>query len=731
MRCKQNPRLVRTQKVYFSVDADLINRLGLELVSKQETAVAELVKNAYDADATEVKVTFSGASTALGGILTIEDNGAGMDEAQLKNGFLRIATTDKLHDRISQRYQRPKAGKKGIGRFATQRLGKKLIIITQKQAEAYAYQLTINWDDYSTDQDLQQVSNTLEIVEKTKPQGTDLIIEDLRDVWSEADIKRVYRYVAELLQPYILKVSSAYTENLAAIIQESKEEIFEVSFWQDVRKIADAQEMIFDKAIAKISGYIDEEGKGVGTVISQKFGVNDSFQTQVYPSLERSKIAFEAYYFIRNRVNYYQNITRSELKSIESHLDEHYGIKVFRNGFKVPPYGDKGNDWLGISKISRQQDIPFGAKNWMGFVQIKDSEGAIFEEVAGREGLIEKVAFDELQQFMLDILKQGFNDFAAKFKISDEFKEANQQSKEAVSRSKIQATIQLIDASIKVLTNETYKPEDKEIEQEKLEQYIRQLILEANTLANETEMMRVLAGVGLMIAEFIHEVKQFGPSFNGYLSYLLERNLDEEVSSTLKEMQKTFTSFQAYTSYFDASISQNIRRELRPVSLGDTLLQFKNTIQTDLSRRNIIVEICQTEGEILTCPMHPSEWNTILQNLYSNAKKAILRAEREGKILIVLYAKEEAVYLSFHDNGSGLADKYKRDKERIFRAFETTSLPVGTSVSEEITGSGLGLYIVKQIIINRDGKIWIDEPKEGYQTCFTIKLPQFKAETTT
>ncbi len=712
------------EKVYFTVDAGIINRLGLELVSKQETAVAELVKNAYDADATEVKVTFSDASTALGGTLRIEDNGAGMDEAQLKNGFLRIATTDKLHVRVSEKYQRPKAGKKGIGRFATQRLGKRLTIITQKQAEAHAYQLTINWEDYSTDQDLQQVSNTLAIIDKTKPQGTDLIIEDLRDVWSEADIKRVYRYVANLLQPYILKIAIDDTETLSAIIQESKEEIFEVSFWQDERKIADAQEMIFDKAIAKISGYIDAEGKGVGTVISQKFGVNDSFQTEVYPTLKRSEIAFEAYYFIRNRVSYYQNMTRSELKSIERHLDEHYGIKVFRNGFKVPPYGDKGNDWLDISKIARLQDIPFGAKNWIGFVQIKDGEGEIFEEVAGREGIIEKDAFKELQSFILGVLKSGFDDFVSKFKVSDEYKEANQQSKEAVSRNKIQATIQLIDASIKILTNETYKPEDKEQEQEKLEQYIRQLILEANTLADETEMMRVLAGVGLMIAEFIHEVKQFVPSFNGYLSYLLECNLDEEVNNTLKEMQKTFASFQAYTSYFDASISQNIRRELRPISLGDTLLQFKNTIQTDLSRRNIIVEICQTEGELLTCRMHPSEWNTILQNLYSNAKKAILRAEREGKILIVLYAKEGAVYLSFHDNGDGLADKYRRDKERIFRAFETTSLPVGTSVSEEITGSGLGLYIVKQIIINRDGKIWIDEPKEGYHTCFTIKLPQ-------
>ena len=117
-------------QVRFSVDAGIINRLGKELVGKHETAVSELVKNAYDADATEVKLIFENAWNE-GGILRIEDNGLGMTTEQLVNGFMRLSSSDKIDNPRSPIYDRFRAGRKGIGRFATQRLGSKLTIITQ------------------------------------------------------------------------------------------------------------------------------------------------------------------------------------------------------------------------------------------------------------------------------------------------------------------------------------------------------------------------------------------------------------------------------------------------------------------------------------------------------------------------------------------------------------------------------------------------------------------------
>ena len=123
--------------VRFSVDAGIINRLGKELVGRQETAVSELVKNAYDADAKNVKLIFINARNK-GGTLEIIDDGTGMNKEELVNGFMRLSSSDKIHNPISNKYQRIRAGRKGIGRFATQRLGNKLTIVTQKANLDYA-----------------------------------------------------------------------------------------------------------------------------------------------------------------------------------------------------------------------------------------------------------------------------------------------------------------------------------------------------------------------------------------------------------------------------------------------------------------------------------------------------------------------------------------------------------------------------------------------------------------
>lgn len=187
--------------VRFSIDAGIIDRLGKELVARHETAVSELVKNAYDADATKVVITFK-ESYKVGGTLEIEDNGLGMTKEQLINGFMRLSSSDKLHFPHSPRYDRKRAGKKGIGRFSAQRLGKKLTIITQTLEATKALKIVIYWDDFMGDKELSFITNEIEYIEKQKEEGTTLFIEQLRDSWSEAQIKRVYRYASETIQPF-------------------------------------------------------------------------------------------------------------------------------------------------------------------------------------------------------------------------------------------------------------------------------------------------------------------------------------------------------------------------------------------------------------------------------------------------------------------------------------------------------------------------------------------------
>jgi len=147
--------------VRFSVDSGVIDRLGKELVARHETAVSELVKNAYDADATKATLHFFKVDYS-GGTLIIDDDGAGMTRDQLINGFMRISSTSKIHEPVSPIYGRSRAGKKGIGRFSAQRLGSKLTIITLTKNSETALKISVNWKKYLRDEDLYVISNKID-----------------------------------------------------------------------------------------------------------------------------------------------------------------------------------------------------------------------------------------------------------------------------------------------------------------------------------------------------------------------------------------------------------------------------------------------------------------------------------------------------------------------------------------------------------------------------------------
>ena len=344
------------KEIGFTVDAGLIDRLGRELVGRAETAVSELVKNSYDADATEVKVTFID-SDIIGGSLVIEDNGVGMNEFQLEQGFMRISSTDKVHHPVSEKYGRTKAGKKGIGRFATQRLGSRLTIISQTKESDSAIRIVIKWDKYKIDQDITSISFPLEFIEKQKDEGTVLRIDGLKDVWSEPAIKRIFRYVSELLQPNYLS-EKGRESNTATQEEQTFNVVFYRTIGNNTETVASEQKMIFDKALATIDGIVDDNGFATVKVFSEALSLNDVIPIcpddgKKYFDLIKN-VHFRVYYFIYNRYDYYKGrISSLELKNVQTIAENASGVRLYRNGFRVLPYGEPLDDWLALSCSKR------------------------------------------------------------------------------------------------------------------------------------------------------------------------------------------------------------------------------------------------------------------------------------------------------------------------------------------------------------------------------------------
>jgi len=381
--------------IRFTADASLIDRLGTELVARHETAVSELVKNAYDADAKYASINFLDVDDK-GGTLIIDDNGSGMTRGQLVKGFMKISSTSKIHEPESPLYKRRRAGKKGIGRFSTQRLGSKLTIITQTKDSKNALKLVIDWDKYKMDGDLFFITNKVEEVLKVKEKGTTLKIENLREWWSEAMIKRVYRYAIDILQPF----------PLAEIELEGNQEIkdpgFEIKCLKDGNEIADQQSMFYKHAVAEIEGHTDENGMAYWDIKNSRIH-NANTETHQYFSKDNKKegvkfeylkgIKLKAYYYIFN-VGLIPKQSESYIKSIS---EEFGGIRLYRNGFRVLPYGEPQNDWLGLDESVRKRKIlaVHGNSNFFGFVEI-GGQNHNFEELSSREGLFNNEAYQEL-----------------------------------------------------------------------------------------------------------------------------------------------------------------------------------------------------------------------------------------------------------------------------------------------------------------------------------------------
>lgn len=730
-------------KVRFSVDSGVIDRLGKELVARQETAVSELVKNSYDADSTLVELRFIETNN-IGGTLSIRDDGDGMTRDELINGFMRISSTNKIHEPFSKLFNRKRAGQKGIGRFAVHRLGTKLTIITQKEDSEIALRLTIDWNNYKGDSDLSLIYNKLEEIPKVRNKGTELIIEDLRDKWSEASIKRIYRYVSDIIQPFELKPISKALIKTEEFPEENeiKINLFSIKFYKvddNKRKtVTDNQKMIYSHAVAQINGYIDENGKGIYSIESDKLNIDEIGEISSDPDLSNrpfnhiKNANFRAYYFIYDP----DIIPASQSTLIKKLANTQGGIRLYRNGFRVLPYGEPSNDWLKLDKSVRQRSIlpAHGNHNFFGFVQLTDHENK-FYETSSREGLTENDALIEMQNFVYRTLITGVLKVAElrNVKIT-----SGQIKNEKGNWEKIELRIKNISHTLEeldqALENETSNIEVKKKRRKKLND-LKKSIAEIDRmqkedhddLIKEKSMLRVLSSVGLTIAQFIHEIKYYTDNIKSDIDFLIKKLANDEVAlKRLAILNNNFATFNNYTSYFDDVISQNIIRELRPLDLRIIAKDFINSLQNEEmnSDNSVFKDPVFKKFRLFTRPMHPSEWSSILFNLYTNSTKAIKRTNVKGKILIECGEEEKFVYLEFSDNGDGIPVEIE---EKIFDEFFTTTSSLNFESfgpSNEISGTGLGLKIVKDIVNSYKGNIYVVSPKDEYSTTIRIEIPK-------
>lgn len=728
---KQDPNNVR-----FTVDADLISRLGKELVARQETALSELVKNSYDADAREVTLHFID-SLEKGGTLVIEDDGVGMTKEELINGFMRISSGDKVTHPISRIYKRKKAGQKGIGRFAVQRLGERLQIITKSDLSDEAYTVSFDWSEYQREKELTEITNKISTISKNQ-QGTVLIISELRDKWNEVAIQRMYRYLLGILKPELFNTD----ENLNLIPSEIivADHSFNIKAFLTVEGKDTPIQIDFPKltqfSLAYIEGEVDNNGYATYRIRSERLNMDLMGTLSMDP--DRDGISFsliknvkiKAYYFLNDYLPKNQKIT------FQKYLRENGGLKLYRNGFRVLPYAEPYNDWLSLDESQKRNSIlpQHNNQNFYGIVEIGNNSGD-FEETSSREGLMENDTFIQLHNYVYRTLLTAVIAIAQvrNVKIKPGQKKDEDGNWEAMSLRVKNIAYSLdeidraLDESIDMapLAKETSKDVVKKLRKD-LDELRRLQNEERKRDREEKVMLRVLSSVGLTVEQFVHEIKYYLNNMGSDMRFITERMKDDaEVLERLSILDRNFSNFQTYVSYIDSAVANNVNRELKPIELRQVVNPFVESLYEDAKKSGIeLAEPTFNGYNLYTKPMHPSEWMSILFNFYTNSKKAIKRARQSNGIIYIECGKENGMlYLEFSDNGDGIS---KENEDKIFEEFFTTSTPKNISDQQpltEITGSGLGLTIVKDIVDSYRGTVRVVNPTGDFSTCIRVEIP--------
>lgn len=396
-------------KVNFRTNVLLKSIIGKDLITDDNLAVLELVKNSFDAGSNKVNLEFQNllsnddkkkkkAPTEKSSKLLISDFGVGMSEYDLVNKWLNIAYSEKKQKR--EEYGRVLAGNKGVGRFSCDRLGSYLTIYTRQQGSKFI-KLFIDWKwfEKSGDINLNIQDIQLDLVEipekdffkttgiKSFKKGTILEISSLRETWNYSKILSLKRQLERLINP-----NQSFKSSPFEIVIKAEEYLQEEKKKEDFEKInGSVKNRIFENLNFKttsIQSSISEDGKTITTTLQDRG--NEIFVLEEKNKFSLLKdVNISIYYLNPYSKAYFTRQTG--IRSVD------FGsIFLFINGFRIPPYGDDGDDWLGMeSRKGQGYNRYLGTREVVGRIEIKDEEEQ-FKIISSRTGVRNDDSFKQL-----------------------------------------------------------------------------------------------------------------------------------------------------------------------------------------------------------------------------------------------------------------------------------------------------------------------------------------------
>jgi signal transduction histidine kinase len=763
----------------FTVDTHLFRELGDLLVGRDSTALVELIKNAYDADATTVTVYGEALDDLEHGFIQITDDGIGMTAVEFERGFLRIASRAKDQGpRISKRYRRRYTGSKGIGRLAAHKLARAIQVEsvgwTENQAlERKAVRASIDWDIVESKQTLDDLEGTealkvqSEFVPWNSQHGTVIMLNRLRRRWTSQELGRFLLEIQTFDPPPVLEslpegiIDGRLLFNQPAVRDTAQSDPgFEIALLGDFSATED-----YWQSVAQVASWVVEIDASTtpGEVL---YAIAPTRSTlKKYPESKRRDFPVRhpdplGGPFFQARILIKEGKTS---RSFQRWAERSSGVRVFVEGFRVLPYGEPGNDWLGLDADYRRRSRSLAslkdaalAEFFPDWSEDKDQDltilgnggyfGAVFLTQAGasslrmlvnREGFVPEVAFDTLQ----DLVRKGI-DLSTRVRASATYSSRLQRKKDRASSHvretpgsgpiSTASTTQVVVESF--ARAKSYTVEARQFlaagNVESATRKLTQALSEFEGVSqiqdkqiSEQAMLSVLASVGTQMGAFIHEINgllAMTEAIHSALGRVREQpSLPPKVRQDLAKLQGAIgelkRSLERHASYLVDVVTPDARRRRVRASLAERFDASKRLVEYTATRRGIDI-VNEIPPEIKSAPMFPAELTIVFSNLLTNAVKA---AGEGGRIRATAARRADGAIVVVVEN-TGIAVNLL-EGERWFRPFESTTTTVDPVLGQ---GMGLGLTITRNMLEQYGAEIRFVPPSQDYATAVEIAFPQ-------
>ena len=736
----------------FTADAALLRELGERLLGRSYIALAELVKNAYDADATTCRIEFGKDE------ITVVDDGHGMSKQEFHDHWMRIGTTHKTDKKTSRCFHRPMTGSKGLGRLSVQFLAEKMTLESTSADEPSLHlYAVVDWTGIQRGQDLKTVDVLWEMRPGDHPgsrgTGTRIVLKALRSTWDADGIGSLGEQVWMLQPPYTYRrfgkwsdgaAHDFYVDIVAPDIERAREEF---------RKFENA---LFGNWKACIRGTLADgrsgppEGRRAEVTVEFKKGypkdvkADHSFREDVALPVDPKKAGEPAIDQVKFEIFVFKPAGRQSgglsVQDMREYLHKFGNVSVYDGGFRLPYYG-ASQDWLNIAVDQGRRlvtsallpsslhigeryllDLPAPGRIF-GWVEIDTShERAVAERLradpgsyllisAGRDRLADNAAFDQLRSLVRFAL-----DFYANRHRFLLVRAAEKAGKQADPPSRIYGRAAAILAD-----NRDELPEAayREIQREILTAR-RTAAAEEETVDRRAEMLAPLATAGMTALALNHEL--------GREAALLDRARDEVrrvatmygasgLAEIVDDLDATAARIGALQRLFGPLLSEEDRAATDRLRVHGIVRQVVQAFESSMGR--VSFDFRSIPGQLRFPVGAFVEWSALLQNVLTNAWDAMLDADQASISFDGGRGARAREWLRISDTGVGIGVPLK-EAETLFEPFERRLRISDENRSIAMGGQGLGLAIVRMIARRRAVRVAFVRPKPGFATTLEI-----------